>query len=87
MVSGFQWQPKENKLQCASTSYASACITFVSATLAKASNTAFLRFKERRKERFYFVTGGPKCHILKGHANKSRMVLLWPSLQIICYNF
>ena len=59
MVSGFQVQPKENKLQGAGTSYASACITFADATSAKASHATLPRFKEKREgERNCFLIGG-----------------------------
>ena len=59
MVSGFQVQPKGNKLQGAGTSYASACITFADATAAKASHVALPRFKGKREgERNCFLIGG-----------------------------
>ena len=52
-------QPRENKLQCASTSYASACIIFANATLPKASHVTLPRIKEERKgERNCFLIGG-----------------------------
>lgn len=81
VVSGFQLQPKDNKPQCASTSYASACMAFARAIVAKASHMALLRFKERRKGERHCISwlDEQQSHISEGPANKSGIVFLWPS--------